>query len=174
MRDLCHLTFAKRIAHPRRGDGRALAVCEQADRDHLEAVLGAQLGKPRDVAFAAAADGEVFAHDQQAQACLLDEHAHEVLGRHERELRGELQHGDPVDAGRPEQLDAPLERGEVGERRPGPQHCDGVGMERHHTGAETARPCLGASAFDEHLVAPVHAVEHAECEGVLTRSDGVT
>ena len=165
---LRHQAVRQRLAHARRGHGRAV-LRQQLDRLHLEAEVEAQFAEAIGCALAVAAECEVVPRDDQLQAGLLDEDAREVLGGHLRELRGELHDGDEVDAGGAELFDAGFEGGEVGDLDIGAEDGDRVGVEGDDAGTELAGCGLGAETLEEHAVAAMHAVEDAECQGMRTR-----
>ena len=170
LRDQLHLPGGERVAHAGRGDP-VVVVLEQRHRDHLEAEIATELGDPRGVALATAAEVEVLAHHEEPHLRLLDEQPHEVERGDLLQLRGELQHRDEVDAERADQLDAVLERLEVRERDIGADDGDGVGVEGDDAGAEVAGAGLVDEALDQHPVALVHAVEDADRERMRSRGD---
>src|SRR5690606_33755011 len=76
--------------------------------------------------------------------------------------------GDELRAHLSDQLDAALQRLEVGDGRAGAEDGDGMRVERDHAAGEPSGLALVQHAANEHAVSAVYAIEHPDGEGVFS------
>ena len=145
----------------RRRDRRAVGD-EQRHPLHSELVLLAELGQERDVAGRLVAEPEVLPHhDYRGVKSLDQDGAHELIGVEPGELQREREHAHGVGAQAGEQLRAAARRTQERRMAAGPDDLIRVRVEGDHHHRQVALPACLRRARDNALMAPVHAVEHA-------------
>jgi hypothetical protein len=133
----------------------------------------AEAGQPGQVAFAAAAEAEALAHHDHPRAHRVAQHlAREVRGALPRQLEGERQHGQPVDADRGQGLRALVQCHEGGRRAVGAEDARRMRIEGQRHRGPAARAGLPHGLRGQRLVPEVDAVEVPHRHGGLGPAAG--
>ncbi len=129
----------------------------------LEAEPLAELGQQLDVARRLVAEGEVLAdHDLRRVQPLHQHLVHELLGRQARDLSGERQHAEHLDAELFGQLGAAPQGGQLRRMTTRAHHLGRVRVEGHQHTGDVAAARLLHRVRDQLLMPPMHAVEDAD------------
>ena len=135
----CPPASARRMAVELIDSSTPSARWHELQRLHLEVPLGPELAQHGDVAFAAAAEVEVLADDDDRRVEAVDQHATNEMRRLLARLRlVEVDDDGRVEARRREQLELLVEIGQQLRRRLGPNDRRRMTIERHH-----GRACPG-------------------------------
>ena len=119
-----------------------------------------ELGQRRDIACGSESESEVLPHHDPRRVQRPDDGVDKLRWAPTRDLSGEMDHDDVVDACIAEQLLAPLQGGEQQRHLIGPDHRHRVRPEGHRDQRGTG---LGSLGNPEQLrVSPMHSVKVAD------------